>query len=215
MLWNLNLILFFDFYLALTFILSVGLRIRQYRAMLGIVTAVPGRWPRLFELIKQHKQVFVTWSTLAPLLLALGLWGLQAFASRVLFPEASMPPNGLTVGRLSHYPWAAIVVTLFGIAMLACDVYCTFVVSDVDRIGTEKYLDQAEFWLRSWKAPVVRAFTLGYINPRRMVAAEVRKSLEEAARMLNWNLWWVCYQAGLRILFGLSLWASYALSRAL
>jgi hypothetical protein len=210
---NLNLILLFDFYLAITFMLSVGLRVRQYRAMLGIVGAVPGRWPRLFDLIKQHKQLFITWSTLAPLLLALSLMAVQMLASRFLFPEASMPPFGLTVGRLAQHAFFAILIGLLGAVMLACDVYCTFVVGEVDRPGTEKYLDQAEHWLKSWKAPVVRVFTLGYINPRRMVAVEVRKSLEEAARMLNWNLWWVCLQTGLRIVFGLALWATYAWTR--
>ena len=38
----------------------------------------------------------------------------------------------------------------------------------------EKYFDQAEYWLRPWTAPVVRVFTFGYINPRQMVATEVR-----------------------------------------
>jgi len=213
-LWNLNLINFFDFYLAVTFILSLGLRIRQYRAMLGIVKAVPGRWPRLFELIKQHKHLFVTVSTLAPLMLALVLWGVQIMASRWLWPEAGRPPHGLTVARLGEHFGTAIVVALFGAAMVACDVYCTFVVSEVDRLETEKYLDQAEYWLKSWKAPVVRVFTLGYINPRRKVALEVRKSLEDAALVLNMNLWWICLQTGLRIAYGISVWAAYAWTRA-
>lgn len=90
--------------------LSVGLRVRQYRAMLGIVGAVPGRWPRLFDLIKQHKQLFITWSTLAPLLLALSLMAVQMLASRFLFPDASMPPFGLTVGRLAEHVLFAILI---------------------------------------------------------------------------------------------------------
>jgi len=75
----------------------------------------------------------------------------------------------------------------------------------------EKYFDQAEFWLRSWTAPVVRFFTLGRINPRQMVAVEVRTALVNSSRMLNSTLWWVVIQAGLRVAFGLSLWGSYAL----
>jgi hypothetical protein len=52
---------------------------------------------------------------------------------------------------------------------------------------------------------------LGRINPRLMVAVEVRTALLSSSRMLNSTLWWVVIQAGLRIAFGLSLWASYAL----
>ena len=75
----------------------------------------------------------------------------------------------------------------------------------------ESYFDQAEFWLRSWTAPVVHVFTLGRINPRKLVAVEVRTYLVNASRMLNSTLWWVVVQAGLRVIFGLSLWIAYAL----
>jgi hypothetical protein len=44
-----------------------------------------------------------------------------------------------------------------------------------------------------------------------MVAVEVRTSLINASRMLNSTLWWVVVQAGLRVIFGLSLWIAYAL----
>jgi hypothetical protein len=56
----------------------------------------------------------------------------------------------------------------------------------------------------------VKVFTFGYINPRQMVAVEVRKALVEASRLLNSTLWWVSAQVGLRIVFGLSLWLTYA-----
>jgi hypothetical protein len=59
----------------------------------------------------------------------------------------------------------------------------------------------------------VRVFTLGYINPRRMVTLEVRKALVEASRLLNVTLWWVTAQVGLRAAFGLSLWLIYAWTR--
>ena len=96
--------------------------------------------------------------------------------------------------------------------MLAVDLYGTFRVGQVDRSLLERSFDQAEYWLRSWVAPVVHVFTLGYINPRRMVAVEVRKALLEASRLLNTTLWWVSGQVGLRIAFGLALWLTYAFS---
>src|SRR5690349_17499285 len=78
--WNLNLIHFFDFYLAVAFLLGVWTRFRQYQAILGLVREVPGRWPRLFQLVKQHRNIFLTWSTVGPGLLALGLMLVQALA---------------------------------------------------------------------------------------------------------------------------------------
>jgi hypothetical protein len=59
---------------------------------------------------------------------------------------------------------------------------------------------------------VVRAFTFGYINPRQMVAAEVRTALVSASYLLNTTLWWMSVQVGCRFLFGLSLWLTFALS---
>jgi hypothetical protein len=94
--------------------------------------------------------------------------------------------------------------------MVGVDLYSTFRVGEIDRSLLERYFDQAEYWLRSWVAPVVRIFTLGYINPRKMVAAEVRKALEEASKVLNTTLWWVSLQVALRVAFGLTLWLTWA-----
>ncbi len=57
---ELNLIRFFDFYLAVAFLISTTLRVNQYRAVVGLVRAVPGRWPRLFKLVKEHSTIFLT-----------------------------------------------------------------------------------------------------------------------------------------------------------
>ncbi len=204
-LWDLNLIRFFDFYLALTFLISIGLRLRQYVNMIRLVRAVPERWPRLFQLVKQHHGIFLTWANVAPAVLALGLMLLQLLASRLLWPHAN-----LTIGQLVGL-WAAVpVVGLLGTAMVGVDVYATVNVGEVDRTQLEGYFDQAEYWLKSWTAPVVRILTLGYINPRQMVTVEVRKALVDASQMLNSTLWWVCVQTGLRIAFGLALWLTFA-----
>jgi hypothetical protein len=99
-----------------------------------------------------------------------------------------------------------------GLAMVGFDVFTLFQVGEIDQASMEKYFDQAEYWLRSWTAPVVRVLSLGYINPRRLVGAEVRKALEQASQMLNVTMWWTSAQTGLRILYGLSLWLTYALA---
>lgn len=206
-LWNLNLISFFDFYLAVTFLLSVYTRMGQYRAVGGLVLSVPGRWPRLLELIKQYHMIFLTWATLLPAVLAFVLAGLQLLASRVFWHRAQ-----LTVGDLAGERLAWPFLAGLGVAMFGVDLYCTFVYGQVDRQLIAKYFDEAEYWLRSWRAPVVRVLTLGRVNPRKMVHAEVQKALEQASQLLNTSLWWVSVQIGLRVAFGLTLWLTYALS---
>jgi hypothetical protein len=93
--------------------------------------------------------------------------------------------------------------------MIALDGWATWRVGEIDRGMMEKYFDQAEFWLRSPAAGIVRFVTLGRVNPRKMVSVEVQSALVSASKLLNANLWWVSLQAGLRIAFGLSLWTTY------
>jgi hypothetical protein len=202
---DLNLIHLFDFYLALAFLVGTGVRIRQYEAVVRLVRRVPGRWPRLFELVKQHHTLFLTWSAALPALLTLALSVVHTLACRLVWPHAH-----LRLADLAEL-WPAVPLLLItGGAMVALDVYFTVTVAAIDRPLLEKYFDQAEYWLRSWVAPVVKVFTFGRINPRQMVAVEVRKALEDTSRLLNASLWWWSLQVGLRIAFGLSLWLTYA-----
>src|SRR5262249_20609937 len=203
---QLRLIRLFDLYLTAILVLSTILRVRQYQAILGLVRSFPGRWPKLLQLIKQHRNILLTWGTVFPLLVTLALWTAQTLASRLIWPHAD-----LTVKRLFEL-WPAVpVVLLTGLAMLGMDLYGSYRVGHIDREQMEKYFDQAEYWLKSWAAPVVHIFTFGFINPRRMVAVEVRVALVSASRTLNRTLWWTSIQAGLRIAYGLSLWGTFLL----
>jgi hypothetical protein len=207
---HVNLIHFFDFYLMLVFVLGTIRRLRHYWDSAGLVLRGPGRWPHLFKLVKEHRTVFMTWATILPGLLALFLSVVQLLASRLVWPDA-----GLRVGDLDlveHWPAVAAIV-LVGAVMVAFDFYGIVVVTRVDRAELDKYFDQAEYWLRSRTAHVVRVVTLGFINPRQMVNTEVRKSLIDASRALNNTLWWVSLQIGLRVAFGLTIWLTWAAVR--
>jgi hypothetical protein len=207
--WNLNLIHLFDFYLMLAFLAGTVRRFERYQSIGRLVLAGPGRWPRLLRLIKQHRMIFLTWATVVPGLLALGLSVAQLLASRWVWPQAD-----LTMGQLAHHWLALVVVVPLGLAMVGVDVWGIAVVGTFDRALMEKYFDQAEYWLRSRTAHVVRVFTFGVVNPRKMVSVEVRKALIDASRMLNTTLWWVTLQVGLRVAFGLSLWLTWAITRS-
>src|SRR5687768_15049343 len=92
---NLNLIHLLDFYLMLAFLVSTYVRFRQYQTAVSLVLAVPGRWPRLFQLVHQHRTIFLTWSTVLPAALALGLSLLNMLACRLVWPQASLTVHGL------------------------------------------------------------------------------------------------------------------------
>ncbi len=205
---DLHLISLFSFYLTGLFVVSVALRWRQYHAFAALAGRFPSRWPKLLELARQHAHLFLTWQTVKPLALVLGLLFANLIATYGLFPEAR---EYKVADLLAAWPALPFVVVP-GLLMLACDAYATWSVGELDRGETERYFDQAEYWLRSWKAPVVRFFTFGHVNPRQMVAQEVRTALESASAQINSSLYWVSVQTGLRVVFGLALWGSWAVN---
>jgi hypothetical protein len=209
---NLNLIHFLDFYFMLMLVAGTARRVGQYQNVGKLAFTCPTRWPKLLQLVRDHRTLFMTWATVLPALLALLLSAIQLIASRMVFPDAGKPPRGLTLGALiAHWP-ALTVVAPLGLAVLCVDLYSLIRVGAIPREEMEKYFDQAEYWLRSKTAHVLHVFTLGTINPRKMVAEEVRKALVDASNLLGSTLWWVSMQMGLRFAFGLSLWVTWALA---
>jgi hypothetical protein len=209
---DLNLIHFLDFYFAFMFFVGTVRRFSQYWNIAELVVLGPSRWPRLLRLITAHRVVFLTWSTLLPALMALGLSLVQLLASRLIWPEAGEPEDGLTIARLLTHRLSLGAVVPLSLAMFGMDFYSLYLVARVDRRMMEKYFDQAEYWLRSHTAHVVRVVTFGYYDPRKMVDEEVRKALETVRELLNFTLWWVALQVGLRFACGLSLWLTWALA---
>jgi hypothetical protein len=202
---NLNLIDLFGFYLAAMFLLGTWRRLSQYRALGALLVSAPGRWPRLLKEMREHRAIFFTWSTLRPAVLALALTVIHVIASRVIWPRAH-----LTAVHVFD-SWITFVLLLVTVLpMLAVDAYFLIRVGRIDRAETEKYLDQAEYWLTGWKAPVVRIVTFGYVDPRSIVSAEVQKALISISDLINRNLYWMSLQIGLRVVFGLTLWLVWA-----
>ena len=203
-----SLIRLFNFYLAAVFIIGVIVRIRQYRIVLGLIRAFGSRWPRLLALIKKHSTVLLSWRTMLPGVLTLTLMAVHTVASQFIWPSAR-----LTLGQLALFWPGLMAVSLCGLAMTVLDVFLLSRSGEIDRQIMEKYFDQAEFWLKSWTAPVVRALSLGFIHPRRIVNTEVRNALAKGTGMLNTALWWVVLQTCLRNACGLALWLSYGMQQ--
>ncbi len=201
---SVNLLGVLDAYLVLTFLLSTAMRYRQYRALVGIIFSVPGRWPRLFKLVHDHRAVFLTWPTLMPIAATFVVMLLHAIAYHAVWHTARITPAEV----LDH--WISLAgLVIFGAAMLWLDFTTMFDIWQVDRQALERDFDQAEYWLGSWAAPALRVLTFGFINPRRMVNEEVRKALVNATRDLNSMMWWWAVQIAARLLFGLTLWLTW------
>ncbi len=150
-----------------------------------------------------HATVFLSAGTILPASLALVLWIIHTLACRLVWPRAN-----LTVSDLAQHAAVIPLLAVLGTAMLSVDGYVTFNFGRLDRALMQKYFDKAEIWLR--RAPVVKMFTFGFVNPQQMVASEVQKALLEVNRLLNLTLWWFNLQIGLRVAFGLALWLTYA-----
>jgi hypothetical protein len=203
----LNLIRVFDFYVTLMFVISLVRRWDVYLNAIRILIGVRGRWPKLINRLAEHRSLILNRAFFRPAFLALGLMIVQLIASRVIFPKAT-----LTGGQLRTEWWWAFVILVPMIPMLAVDLYFVIRVGKFDHDETVKYFDQAETWL-GWKGPLVRALTLGIVNPQQMVDEEVKKNLTEYQTTLQASLWWVSVQIGLRLVFGLTLWAVWAIHR--
>jgi hypothetical protein len=199
-----NLIGVLDWYLIATFLVSTVRRFRQYRAMLGVVFAVPQRWPKLFQLVREHRTILLTWPALAPIAVTFLIMLVHTIAYRAIWHTARVTP-----ADIGQHWLAAVSVLVFGIAMLWLDFTAIFQVADFDRPALERDLDQAEFWLRSWVTPTLRFLTFGFLNPRQIVSDEVRKALTNAGRDLNVMMWRWSLQIAVRLLFGLALWATW------
>lgn len=205
---DLNLIHCLAWYLVAIFLVGTVLRLHQYRALLGVLWSVPGRWPRLLQLVKQHRGLFLTWTTFLPSLLALVLSLVHMLACRLVWPQAD-----LSLTQLLHTWLAMLVVCCLGLCMVGLDCYSAVWVRAWDRGQVEKQFDQAEYWLGSWSSPAVRVVTLGWVNPRKLVGVEIHKALIAASRQLNLSLWWSSLQISFRIAFGAALWLTYTWNR--
>jgi hypothetical protein len=201
---SINLLTVLDVYLVLTFVLSLFMRYRQYRNLAALIVAVPGRWPKLFQLLREHRSVFFTWPTLLPVGLTFALMLAHSLVYNLVWPQARVTPPDLA----AHWPG---LVAVLGLAapMLWLDYRAVFTVWEFDRRDVEKSLDQAEYWLRSWVAPALRVLTLGYVDPRQMVSEEVKKALTAGTMDLKRMMWSWSLQIAVRLCFGLSVWLTW------
>jgi hypothetical protein len=202
-----NLLQVFNYYLMLGFIVSTVIRIRSYRAILGLIFAFPNRWPKLLIVVKKYRTVFLGWPTLLAIGLAFALMLSNSLAIRLVWTHASVTFEGLWARWL---PFVAILIT--GGLMLLLDCKAIFRFGRFDRAALEQDLDKAESWLKSWMAPALRIVTFGFVNPRKIVGVEVEKALVDANWIMIGGMWRSSLRMGMQLAFGLVLWLCWALA---
>ena len=97
---TLNLIDVFNYYLILAFLVSTGIRLRSYWAILGLIFASRTRWPKLLELVKKHRTILLGWPTLLVIGLAFTLMLSNSLAIRLVWVHA-----GVTFEELRGPGW--------------------------------------------------------------------------------------------------------------
>src|ERR1043166_7092888 len=197
---TLNLIEVLNYYLMLAFLVSTGMRLRTYRAILGLVFASPNRWPKLVALVKKHRTLFLGWPTLLAIGLAFTLMLSNSLAIRLVWVQAKVSCEDLW----GHW-FALLAIILPGGLMLFLDGKAMFRVGHFDRTAMEADLDKAESWLKSWMAPALRLATFGFVNPRKLVGVEVHRALVEANWIMIGGMRRSSLRIGVQFAFGLSL----------
>jgi hypothetical protein len=200
-----NLLHLFEFYIALMFLLGLSRRYPIYWDTLRMLIAVKGRWPRLLSKMTQNYGLLVKTEVIRPLVIMVTLMTVQFLCSRLLFPDAEV-----TWQDVSDSYWRIGLLVLGVVPMIVIDVYFLIFIGGFDRTTAEKSLDQAEHWLGSWKATAVKMATMGYVNPRKIVDAELQKGLVQLRQTVSWTAWWISLQIACRMACGLTIWLLWA-----
>lgn len=201
----LNIIRLFDFYLAATLVVGLARRWRLYWDTVALLVRLRGRWPRLAGRLLANHGVLLTRDVVRPLAAAVALTVVQFVCSRLVWPTAT-----LTAAAVWGHWGLLAPILLAALPMLLIDAYFLLRVGRFDRGSTEDYLDYAERWLTGWRTPAVRLATLGYVNPLRIVDAEVVRGMANVGRLVGWASRWAAIQLAFRVLFGLTLWLAWA-----
>jgi hypothetical protein len=200
-----NLLRLFEFYLFAMFFIGTVRRAGLYRSIVRLSVGLVRRYQKLLDVVREEGRLLLTWSAGLPLALTLVLWAMQASLTRLVFPHAELLTAEL-MGRWWFLP--ALILPVLG--MLLVDGYFLIRIGDIDVAQAEKYFGQAESWLGTWKAAAVKAVTLGYVDPQRIVQSKVKMALTTGNELIRTLLWWTVVQTGMRVAVGIALWIIWA-----
>jgi hypothetical protein len=203
---QINLMMTYERYLVLTFLLSLLIRFRQYQSNVQFAWQFPQHWPSVFEVIKQHSAIFWKWTTLLPVGITLGILIAHSVCYRLIWSEAVLTPTGLR----NHFLVLGFLVPV-SLWMVFLDVRVLFTASQINFAEIEKNLSKGEFALNSRALSALRFASLGIFNPRKYVEVRVADSLHNVRLALLAQLRRWSFHTAVRITFGFLLWLGYAL----
>jgi len=195
-----NLIRLFDLYLMLMMLISLWRRRRVYTDAVRIGWSTFHKRKKLLGRLGPQVRTLLTRSVVVPFAVVAVLTVVQWVCSRLIWPHAVVP-----LGEVGGTWWKLLLVVVAALPMLGVDVYFLVRVAKFDHQSTEQYLDYAERWL-GWRGRVVRAATVGVVNPTRIVDVEVKRNLEWIGQTASWAMWWTSVQSTFRVAFGLLVW---------
>ena len=204
--WSLfNLIELFELYLLLTFILSLALRYHDYRTNFGFLMKVPQRWPKMFEVIKGHSGVLLTWTMLVPVGVTFAIFMTHVICFRFIWSDADLHWDDV------WREWIpAITVLAAGLAMLTLDGIALFSGGQANLDAIERNLDRGEFALTSRGLQAIRVLSFNLFKPKQVVENRVQDTLVGLRITLIRQLRRRSFHSALRVAFGFFLWLAWA-----
>ncbi|MCA9068459.1 MAG: hypothetical protein KDA84_06030 [Planctomycetaceae bacterium] len=195
----------YERYLFLTFLLSFLIRFRQYQSNVQFAWQFPQQWPSVLEVIKEHRSIFLRWTTILPVAITLGILLAHTICYRLVWSEAKVSPSDLSDDTV-------VLVFLLPVSlwMIFLDLKTLFTASQLDFAEIEKNLTKGEFALNSRAMTAVRFASLGLFNPRKYVENRVADSLHGVRLALIAQLRRWSFHTAVRITFGFLLWFGYA-----
>jgi hypothetical protein len=207
---HVNLLPLYNLYLIIIFALGTAVRYRLYIQVISLVLAFPSRWPKLGQLLLQHRWMLIGWRTLLPTVLTLLFTAIHSFVLYWLLPSAVLTPLELR----HHLGWAVLLAGL-ALAVILLDGFSLYV-QNQNWVTPElqKQFDQAEFWLSSRWSTVIEWLSFKKVRPRQLVQEQLRAAMEAVAQTVNWALWYWAAQLLARALLALALWTAWFFLRS-
>ena len=200
-----DILTWYEYYLFLVVIVSIALRYHLLRDILLLARKFPERWPKLLQMLLEHKWSLINKVTIIPVSIAIVMALLHTVCNRWLWMASE-----LKISELSYHPMLCIPLIVFSGWMLFLDIQVLSRATQFKKDELEQLLDRGEFALSTPVDWTVRLFTLGLISPTRVVEHKLEEALELecdqiVTQMRGWYL-----RTAVRVLFGTCCWITSA-----
>lgn len=185
----------YEYYLLGTFVLGL-VQLRHHVALYRFVRKSPARWPQLYQIVRDHLRLLITWPTVLTVGLMSLLWVAHTAFRRLLYPSAQV-----SFETLRAEPWLLVAAVLFGAIMFALDLGALVRASSFRPPQRTWLLDLTEAALKAEVLPV-----------RWFVAWRVRQGVLGSLPVVQHWVWKRSAEIGARLAFGTTLWLAWALA---